>query len=350
MNILDKKLFNKCVICEKTKKEIGKLYGGKNIHYPKSFEKHIKNEHGISLTEYVNKHLNIISPICPCGICNKHLDIRHKQSNFQWKMYACWRSPEKLKNAENIKLRKGILHPNYGKPGYFKGFTKETHPSLMASSLKQKGKIVSEETRKKISKKNKGKMPWSKGLTKETDIRLKSLSEKNKNKIITDETKKKMSDAKKGKPSPQKGKKISEYRKMKCREHTLKMIKEGKFKHNETLPVKLFKELLIKLNIEFEQEKILAFWSFDFYLPKYNIYVEIDGDYWHSNPKFYPNGPISKTQIKNSSRHKAKTSFCQNKNINLIRFWENDIKNNIKDVEEILLCRLSELFQLEKSA
>ena len=51
------------------------------------------------------------------------------------------------------------------KNSWNKGLTKENNEIMKNISLKNKGKIRSEETRKKMSEARKGKSPWNKGLT-----------------------------------------------------------------------------------------------------------------------------------------------------------------------------------------
>lgn len=52
----------------------------------------------------------------------------------------------------------------------------------------------------------------------------------------------------------------------------------------ETTPEKIVRGLLDKVGVEYKQEyKIGKYWA-DFYLPKYNAVIEVDGDYWHSLP------------------------------------------------------------------
>lgn len=93
----------------------------------------------------------------------------------------------------------------------------------------------------------------------------------------------------------------------------------------DTKPELLFESYLKELNINYKKQVILSFWSFDFYLIDYNIYIEIDGDYWHANPQFYSNKKLTESQIKQKSTDKSKNTFMQNRNNVLIRFWENEV-------------------------
>jgi very-short-patch-repair endonuclease len=103
------------------------------------------------------------------------------------------------------------------------------------------------------------------------------------------------------------------------------------------------KNFLDKLNIEnihsYYVKEIKAF--YDFYLPKYNTIIEVDGDFYHCNPIKYPNGSICKTQEKNLIRDKEKNDWAQDNGFKLLRFWENDIKNNPQQIIEILKQELT---------
>lgn len=120
---------------------------------------------------------------------------------------------------------------------------------------------------------------------------------------------------------------------------TIRNIKAGKFKQLETIPHKRFRLILEQNNIEYKEEEIVQYYSFDFYLPKYKLYIEVDGDYFHSNPKVFPDGPKTKTQKRNFANDKRKNSFVKTKKIDLVRFWEYDILNNPEEVE----CKLKKL-------
>jgi very-short-patch-repair endonuclease len=113
----------------------------------------------------------------------------------------------------------------------------------------------------------------------------------------------------------------------------------GKKKYNQSKLEKTFANILTLLNINYSQsfyiKEIRAF--YDFYLPDYNILIEVDGDFWHSNPTKYPDGPTYKCQIKNSINDEKKNKWVQDNGYKMLRFWENDINNNISIVKKILL-------------
>jgi very-short-patch-repair endonuclease len=70
------------------------------------------------------------------------------------------------------------------------------------------------------------------------------------------------------------------------------------------------------------------------------LLIEIDGNYFHTNPKMYPNGPIYENQKRQVKRDEEKNKWAAYSNFVLLRFWEDDIHNNPKQVMEILKKRI----------
>ena len=56
----------------------------------------------------------------------------------------------------------------------------------------------------------------------------------------------------------------------------------------------------------------------DFYIPQFNAIIECDGNYWHN----YPIG--TQKDLRN-------TMFLVSNGYNVYRFWESEIKENIKN-------------------
>jgi G:T-mismatch repair DNA endonuclease (very short patch repair protein) len=101
---------------------------------------------------------------------------------------------------------------------------------------------------------------------------------------------------------------------------------------------KLILDILdIKYQHSFYAKSIKAF--YDFYLPEYNILIETDGDFWHCHPIKFPQAQYS-TQQKNIIRDQEKNKWAEENGYKLLRFWEDDINNNIKQVKQILLENL----------
>jgi G:T-mismatch repair DNA endonuclease (very short patch repair protein) len=67
------------------------------------------------------------------------------------------------------------------------------------------------------------------------------------------------------------------------------------------------------------------------------VVVEVNGTYWHSDPRVYPNGPESKSQRKTASNYKRKVELLRTLGIKMIELWEMDVDKDIeKSVTEIL--------------
>ncbi len=83
-----------------------------------------------------------------------------------------------------------------------------------------------------------------------------------------------------------------------------------------------------------------VYYSIDFAFPEHKVAIECDGDYFHINPAFYPNGPKDAIQRRNEGRDKAKNTFLRNRGWTVIRVWECDI--NAGTFKDTLLCKLKE--------
>lgn len=125
------------------------------------------------------------------------------------------------------------------------------------------------------------------------------------------------------------GKTHTEETKTILREKTLKMHEEKRTKtSNTSIEIKM-EEILKNLSIEYIHQKKFGFWSFDFYLPMYDMFIECDGDYWHANPIIYKDSnAINETQKKNVMIGKRKNEYTKEKGKILLRFWESDINHN----------------------
>ena len=85
-------------------------------------------------------------------------------------------------------------------------------------------------------------------------------------------------------------------------------------------------DVLNDTNIEFETQKQVNRYRFDFYLPDYNLIIEADGDYWHGNPDVFDN--LNKKQKERSEIDKQRDIWCKNKGYNIERIWGSDIKED----------------------
>jgi len=99
--------------------------------------------------------------------------------------------------------------------------------------------------------------------------------------------------------------------------------------------------ILDKLGVEYDQQfeahPIGRF--YDFYLPKYRVLIECDGDFYHSNPEIYTTN-LTITQKRNKRVDELKNKWASLNNYVLIRFWEKDIYGDSNGIIEFINQRL----------
>ncbi len=92
-----------------------------------------------------------------------------------------------------------------------------------------------------------------------------------------------------------------------------------------------FCKLLSELNIKYEQQFKLDGSYFDFYIQDNNLLIEINGDYWHGNPKVY-----KKTRVKFISkrieieRQREKKKKSRKNGYKILFLWERDLKTKLE--------------------
>lgn len=123
----------------------------------------------------------------------------------------------------------------------------------------------------------------------------------------TDEVKNKISETKKAQVTEE------------TREHCRKIGLKGRltqFNQNGFTKIEIIvKDYLTKNNIEFIPQYVVDDrWFCDFYLSKYNLILECDGDYWHN---------LNHVKVKD----RVKNAYLLEKGYNLLRLSEQDIKN-----------------------
>jgi G:T-mismatch repair DNA endonuclease (very short patch repair protein) len=106
-----------------------------------------------------------------------------------------------------------------------------------------------------------------------------------------------------------------------------------------TLPHKWVCEFLSSHKISYEVEKYInPYWVDVFISP--NKIIEVNGDYWHGNPKFYKEGDIigfpkgAKISVKEKKeRDRKRIEYLKNKNLDVLVLWENEIKTEPQNTE-----------------
>lgn len=292
----------KCHLCEKEYDN----YTSISLHYRKS--------HGIK-SEVIRKTIynNGEDPLCKCG-CGEIVSWNHGKERFN-----------DFKHGHYVRTTGGFYSPEGAKK------SGETRKQRFSSG--------------KIHQWNKGlSLEESYGVEKANDIRKKISSNENRSKKISNSLKGK-------KKSEEHIKKITENRRiywskeenrLAQRDRRLTQLSEnrvGRIVNNKL--EQSFRDILNLCKIKYIQSFNSGRFVYDFYVPSKNILIEVDGDFYHTNPKKYPNGPIYEIQIKNIKNDKIKTEWAESNGYTLLRFWESDIENDRLQIVKTLIENLT---------
>lgn len=246
------------------------------------------NKHGKITQEQLlaDYQYNGIRPKCKCG-CEEYTDISY-QGGAHFTDY---------KLGHHAKI-----HNNWGHNDSAKKHSAETRRRRFKS-----GEIVIW---------NKG-TKWSETYDKKTFERLKEI-------VHSKERSEKISKALRGVP------KSEEHRKkmMETVRKSFKIYSKGE---------KEFIEQFIKpLGVEYTTQKLITEINqfADVYIPSIDAYIEYDGDFWHCNPKVFPEGPKYQSQINKIERDKIKNQWMKDNGKKILRLWENDVKTNPEMIKE----------------
>ena len=239
-----------------------------------------------------------------------------------------------------------------------------------------KGISPSEETRNKISIANKGRESWL--GKKHSEESKKKMSKFHKGKRISEETRNKMSLAYKKRGSnpeerarrteaqkkalatpearermriegikamsnPETRRKLLEIRttpeaRERSRVNILRLFESGKFSNvQNTRPERMVKEELLrrghKEGLDFvHQYKFMNKFMCDFCFPQQKVIIEVNGDYWHANPKKYLGKELHPQQNKSINKDKAKEAYIttvDNRSWTYIVLWENEVYTDV---------------------
>jgi G:T-mismatch repair DNA endonuclease (very short patch repair protein) len=170
---------------------------------------------------------------------------------------------------------------------------------------------------------------WNDGLTKETDDRLKLISDNLTGKPFTDSHKKAISVSRKGKTYEQIHGANHEVVREKIRDATVRRLaSEEGFCKFDTEPERIFEAELIRRGLTYEKQCVIrnkrgkAFTVIDFKVG--DLYVYVDGDYWHGNPRLFP--VLNASQIKTQNADKRAVAGLTAMGLKVVRVWESAVK------------------------
>lgn len=145
-----------------------------------------------------------------------------------------------------------------------------------------------------------------------------------------------------GDKSVMKNYKFSQKQRDRQRIQCLKNIKNMKSK--DTSIQLAVNNILDDLNIFYEREYAIKYYSLDNFLCDYNLGIEVMGDYWHVNPNVYNinNRSVNDTQYKDITKDKKKRTYLRRYyNMELLNLWECDIKKNIEMCKLLIIYYIS---------
>ena len=108
------------------------------------------------------------------------------------------------------------------------------------------------------------------------------------------------------------------------------------------------KTILDKMGIEYYHQFFVKRRSYDFKIKKTKILIEINGDYWHANPKKYlENDIIINKQLAKDiwEKDKQKTELAINNGFYVIKIWEDEM-SKLSD-EELALLLLNKINEID---
>jgi len=301
--------FAECLLDGRTRKEIVSLYPTRSdgAYYLDKFSNYLWDTYKITLKDYIKKFCEDDYPKFETG---EDLGFRKTGVGIVFSRYI--RGKVNKENCEKFKKgceklsgeRKGEGNPMFGKTPWNKD---------------------SEEFSIWLSKQKKG-VPL-------TEAHKKKLSESAKKRTIHGHT----------------GRKHSEESKEKMRIATAKRFQDGSFGKRSNIQEKVWDFLcLCDLIEEPKEEFFFKYFSLDFAFEGAKVAIEVQGQFFHVDPRFYPNGPINAVQRRNFGRDKAKKKILERYGWELIEVWEKEI--NDESYQKELICKLQKLGLLNPSA
>ncbi|MFJ5789217.1 DUF559 domain-containing protein [Lysinibacillus sp. NPDC093712] len=289
MEVYDAKQPQTCLIC------------GFKINHNKQgwFTTHLKNEHNLTLDNYLISHFYPKEMVtCQYVLCNNV-----------------------------VKLRRGVPNKFCSRSCRGKG---EPLTCVICGKLfdekHRQTKTCSKECASKLRSQNTGK--WHKKMSlDQKKIHFKRIISK------TAKTRKLN-----GTPSWNSGKTgiYSQETIEKIRQAALKQIEGATYR--KTSIERTIESFLLEESIPYKYSFILDGAQFDFHIVGTNILIECDGDFWHGNPKFYSTFYSVQKRIK--ARDIEKNQIAAANGFRLLRFWEDDIKNDFENVKKRIINAL----------
>lgn len=119
------------------------------------------------------------------------------------------------------------------------------------------------------------------------------------------------------------------------RNRILKEFEDGVISTVNSKPQRILDLILDSMNIEYQREKNIKYYSIDNYIESLNLFIEVQGDYWHCNPKIFQQ--ISLQQKDRITKDKAKHTYVLNHyGTNILYLWESDLYHSFHLCESLI--------------
>lgn len=293
--------------------EIKRLYPNREdgAYETDKITRYIKEVVGVSVQEYCSKTLGIEWPKCPvtgllpnfkCDGGGISIRERHKSAKITKENSATFREfCEKMK-----KERVGAGNPMHGVAA------------------------------------------WNKGLNIE-DSRVKAVADKNRGRKTPEESKKKQSiSAKNRTVHGHTGMKHSDESKKKMSVAQAKRYERGDFNRKSSIQLEVETFLTSLPTTESAVSEYRIDWySIDCAFPAAKLAIEVNGTFFHIDPRVYPHGPECAVQRRNFGRDKRKKAHLESLGWTIYPVWEIEVRNG--SYKEPLLCKLKEFSLLKAS-
>lgn len=107
------------------------------------------------------------------------------------------------------------------------------------------------------------------------------------------------------------------------------IARKGKQFGTSKLEERFAREFLDRLGVDYvyqyKAESIGRYYDFRIAPELHGPCIEIDGSYYHADPRLYEGKKLSRMQMKNMRVDEIKNQWCRMNGIKLIRLWEKDI-------------------------
>lgn len=97
----------------------------------------------------------------------------------------------------------------------------------------------------------------------------------------------------------------------------------------------------IKFTIK-EQKPIANKFIVDVFIPKFNLIIQWDGDYWHGNIDTLKTAELTSKQIRRRHLDESQNKYFLKCGYKILRFWESEVKNNPQKVKSDIMNIMKE--------